>query len=203
MTKATTKKTLTKKPQGKKQHPEKTARSEALSPRGLVIVITGNGKGKTTSAFGQALRAAGQGLNVFIMQFMKGRDYGEYKAVRKYLPQITIRRSGLDSFVMRDNPAPVDIELARRGFAAVKKAVASGKYDMLIFDEINVAVDFKLIPLEELISFIKNKPPALDLVLTGRYAPRALVKLADTVSEVKEIKHHYAAGIKDRAGIEY
>ncbi|HPV50221.1 MAG TPA: cob(I)yrinic acid a,c-diamide adenosyltransferase [Smithellaceae bacterium] len=203
MTKATTKKTLTKKPQGKKQHPEKTARSEALSPRGLVIVITGNGKGKTTSAFGQALRAAGQGLNVFIMQFMKGRDYGEYKAVRKYLPQITIRRSGLDSFVMRDNPAPVDIELARRGFAAVKKAAASGKYDMLILDEINVAVDFKLIPLEELISFIKNKPPALDLVLTGRYAPRALVKLADTVSEVKEIKHHYAAGIKDRAGIEY
>ena len=203
MTKATTKKTLTKKPQGKKQHPEKTARSEALSPRGLVIVITGNGKGKTTSAFGQALRAAGQGLKVFIMQFMKGRDYGEYKAVRKYLPQITIRRSGLDSFVMRDNPAPVDIELARRGFAAVKKAAASGKYDMLILDEINVAVDFKLIPLEELISFIKNKPPALDLVLTGRYAPRALVKLADTVSEVKEIKHHYAAGIKDRAGIEY
>ena len=203
MTKATTKKTLTKKPQGKKQHPEKTARSEALSPRGLVIVITGNGKGKTTSAFGQALRAAGQGLNVFIMQFMKGRDYGEYKAVRKYLPQITIRRSGLDSFVMRDNPAPVDIELARRGFAAVKKAAASGKYDMLILDEINVAVDFKLIPLEELISFIKNKPPALDLVLTGRYAPRALVKLADTVSEVKENKHHYAAGIKDRAGIEY
>ena len=203
MTKATTKKTLTKKPQGKKQHPEKTARSEALSPRGLVIVITGNGKGKTTSAFGQALRAAGQGLNVFIMQFMKGRDYGEYKAVRKYLPQITIRRSGLDSFVMRDNPAPVDIELARRGFAAVKKAAASGKYDMLILDEINVAVDFKLIPLEELISFIKNKPPALDLVLTGRYAPRALVKLADTVSEVKEIKHHYAAGITDRAGIEY
>ena len=194
MTKAATKKTLTKKPQGKKQHPEKTARSEALSPRGLVIVITGNGKGKTTSAFGQALRAAGQGLNVFIMQFMKGRDYGEYKAVRKYLPQITIRRSGLDSFVMRDNPAPVDIELARRGFAAVKKAAASGKYDMLILDEINVAVDFKLIPLEELISFIKNKPPALDLVLTGRYAPRALVKLADTVSEVKEIKHHYAAG---------
>jgi cob(I)alamin adenosyltransferase len=203
MTKAATKKTLTKKPQGKKQHPEKTARPEALSPHGLVIVITGNGKGKTTSAFGQALRAAGHGQRVFIMQFMKGRDYGEYKTVRKYLPQITIRRSGLDSFVMRDNPAQIDIELARRGFEAVKKAASSGKYDMLILDEINVAVDFKLIPVEDLIDFIKNKPPALDLVLTGRYAPRALVKLADTVSEVKEIRHHYAAGIKDRAGIEY
>ena len=97
----------------------------------------------------------------------------------------------------------IDIELARRGFEAVKKAASSGKYDMLILDEINVAVDSKLIPVEDLIDFIKNKPPALDLVLTGRYAPRALVKLADTVSEVKEIRHHYAAGIKDRAGIEY
>ena len=134
---------------------------------------------------------------------MKGRDYGEYKTIHKYLPQLTIRRSGLDSFVMRDNPAPVDIELARRGFETVKKAATSGKYDMLILDEINVAVDFKLIPLAELIDFIKNRPPALDLILTGRYAPRQIRKLADTVSEVKEIKHHYAAGIKDRAGIEY
>ena len=91
----------------------------------------------------------------------------------------------------------------RDSFEAVKKAASSGKYDMLILDEINVAVDFKLIPVEDLIDFIKNKPPARDLVLTGRYAPRALVKLADTVSEVKEIRHHYAAGIKDRAGIEY
>lgn len=192
-----------KKPAENTTPARKTASPDKLSPRGLVIVITGNGKGKTTSAFGQALRAAGHGQRVFIMQFMKGRDYGEYKTIRKYLPQITIRRSGLDSFVMRDNPAPVDIELARRGFETVKKAATSGKYDMLILDEINVAVDFKLIPLAELIDFIKNRPPALDLILTGRYAPRQIRKLADTVSEVKEIKHHYAAGIKDRAGIEY
>jgi cob(I)alamin adenosyltransferase len=104
---------------------------------------------------------------------------------------------------MRDNPAPVDIELARQGFESAKKAVASGKYQMVILDEINVAVDFKLIALEDVIALIKNKPPALDLILTGRYAAKAVVKLADTVSEVKEIKHHYAAGIKDRAGIEY
>lgn len=171
--------------------------------RGLVIVLTGNGKGKTTAAFGQALRAVGQGYRVFILQFMKGRDYGEFVAAEKFLPPLTIRRSGLDSFVMRDNPAPVDIELARQGFDLAKKAIASGKYNMVILDEINVAVDFKLIALEDVIDLIKNKPPALDLILTGRYAAKEIIKLADTVSEIKEIKHHYAAGIKNRAGIEY
>jgi cob(I)alamin adenosyltransferase len=174
-----------------------------LASRGLVIVITGNGKGKTTSAFGQALRAVGQGYKIFIMQFMKGRDYGEFVAAKKYLPRLTVRRSGLDSFVMRDKPAPVDIELARQGFELAKKAIASGKYNMVILDEINVAVDFKLIALEDVTDLIKNKPPGLDLILTGRYAAKEIIKLADTVSEVKEIKHHYAAGTKDRAGIEY
>ena len=187
----------------KPANPKKKASDAALANRGLVIVITGNGKGKTTAAFGQALRAVGQGYRVFIMQFMKGRDYGEFVAAEKYLPRLTIRRSGLDTFVMRDNPAPVDIELARQGFESAKKAIASGKYQMVILDEINVAIDFNLIPLEDVIALIKNKPPALDLILTGRYAAKAIVKLSDTVSEVKEIKHHYAAGIKDRSGIEY
>jgi len=184
-------------------NPKKTTAVAALANRGLVIVITGNGKGKTTSAFGQALRAVGQGYKIFIMQFMKGRDYGEFLAAEKYLPRLTVRRSGLDSFVMRDKPAPVDIELARQGLELAKKAIASGKYNMVILDEINVAIDFNLIPLEEMIRLIKNKPPGLDLILTGRYAAKEIIKLADTVSEVKEIKHHYAAGIKDRAGIEY
>ncbi len=197
------KKTPVKKTAGKASASGKTVSIGIPSTRGLVLVITGNGKGKTTSAFGQALRAVGQGYKVFIMQFMKGRDYGEFKAAEKYLPRLTIRRSGLDSFVMRDNPAPVDIKLARQGFEEAKKAVASGKYNMIILDEINVAVDFKLIPLQDLIDLIKNRPPALDLILTGRYAPKEILKLADTVSEVKEIKHHYAAGVKDRAGIEY
>ena len=184
-------------------NPKKITAVAASANRGLVIVITGNGKGKTTSAFGQALRAVGQGYKVFIMQFMKGRDYGEFVAAKKYLPRLTVRRSGLDSFVMRDKPAPVDVELARQGFELVKKAIVSGKYNMVILDEINVAIDFNLIPLEEMIRLIKNKPPGLDLILTGRYAAKEIIKLADTVSEVKEIKHHYTAGIKDRAGIEY
>ena len=104
---------------------------------------------------------------------------------------------------MRDNPAAVDIELAQKGLELAKKAIKSGKYQMVILDEINVALDFKLIELKEVIELIKNRPAGLDLILTGRYAPPQIIKLADTVSEIKEIKHHYAAGIKDRAGIEY
>ena len=123
--------------------------------RGLVLVHTGNGKGKTTAAFGQALRAVGQGLRVCVIQFMKGRKYGEFLAAERYLPNLTIHLSGLDSFVMRDKPAPVDIELARKGLDMAREAVSSGNYDMVILDEINVAVDFKLIPLEEVINLIR------------------------------------------------
>jgi cob(I)alamin adenosyltransferase len=171
--------------------------------KGLVMVITGNGKGKTTSAFGQALRAVGQGLRVCMIQFMKGRVYGEVLAVRKYLPDMTFYQYGLDSFVMRDNPASIDMELAEEGFAKAKEVIQSGDFDMVILDEINVVADFSLVPEDEVIELIKNKPPELDLILTGRYASQSIQDLADLVSEVREIKHHYNAGIKDRAGIEY
>ena len=176
-----------------------------LSPftRGIVQVYTGNGKGKTTAAFGQALRAIGRGSRVYVLQFMKGRKYGECLAAEKYIPNITIYLAGLDSFVMRNNPAPADVELAKQGLAIAKKVIASGEYDMVILDEINVAVDFNLIPLDEVIDLIRNKPADLDLILTGRYARPEIIAVADLVSEVKEIKHHYSAGIKDRAGIEY
>jgi cob(I)alamin adenosyltransferase len=171
--------------------------------RGLVQVYTGNGKGKTTAAFGQALRALGHGFRVCVVQFMKGRKYGEFIAAEKHLPNLTIHLSGLDSFVMRENPAPIDIELARQGLELAHKAVASGDYDMVILDEINVALDFKLIPLADVVALIRSKPTALDMILTGRYAPPEIMEIADTVSEIREIKHHYGAGIKDRAGIEY
>lgn len=171
--------------------------------RGLVMVITGNGKGKTTSAFGQALRALGQGYRVCMIQFMKGRKYGEVIAAEKYLPELTLYQFGLDSFVMRNNSAQVDVDIAREGFEKAKEIIQNGDYDMVILDEINVAVDFNLIPEEEMLDLVKNKPPELDLILTGRYASDKLQEMADLVSEVTEIKHHYNAGIKDRAGIEY
>lgn len=175
----------------------------SIAKRGLVMVITGNGKGKTTSSFGQALRAIGQGYKVCIIQFMKGRKYGEVIAAEKYLPDLQIYQFGLDSFVMRNNPAPVDVEMAQQGLEKAKEIIARGEYDMIILDEINVALDFKLIPEEEVLEMVKNKPAELDLLLSGRYAPEKLREIADLVSEVTEIKHHYNAGIKDRAGIEF
>ena len=170
---------------------------------GLVMVLTGDGKGKTTSALGQALRAVGHGFKVYMIQFMKGRKYGEVIAAEKHLPDLIVEQFGLDSFVMRNNPAPVDIELAREGLKRAQEIIASSAYDMVILDEINVAIDFKLISLDEVLNLIKNKPLELNLILTGRYAPPEIVEIADMVSEVKEIKHHYASGIKGRAGIEF
>ncbi len=179
--------------------------AETLSrySRGLVMVLTGNGKGKTTAAMGQALRAVGHGKKVLVIQFMKGRKYGEVLAAEKYLPGITMVQSGLDSFVMRDNPAAVDVELAKQGLEMAREAFASGAHDMVILDEINVAVDFNLVSLPDLLDLIRSKPPAMDLILTGRYAPPEVVEMADTVSEIQEIRHHYTKGTKERAGIEY
>ena len=171
--------------------------------KGIVLVLTGDGKGKTTAAIGQALRAAGHGKKIFIVQFMKGKKYGEVLCAEKNLPGITFIQSGLDSFVMKDNPAPVDIDLAQQGLKLAGEAVASGKYEMVILDEINVALDFKLVSTREVLTMIKNKPDNVDIVLTGRYAPAEIIEAADTVSEVREIKHHYAKGIKERAGIEF
>ncbi|MBN2282652.1 MAG: cob(I)yrinic acid a,c-diamide adenosyltransferase [Deltaproteobacteria bacterium] len=171
--------------------------------KGLIIVLTGNGKGKTTSALGQALRAVGHGLKVHMIQFMKGRKYGETIAAERYLPDFTVELFGLDSFVMRENPAPVDVELAQKGLERAREVVASGDYDMVILDEINVAVDFKLIPLKDVLELLERKPDSLDLVLTGRYASPEVIEMADTVSEIQEVKHHYAKGIKERRGIEY
>lgn len=178
-------------------------KADNLAKQGLVMVITGDGKGKTTSAFGQALRATGHGYRVCIIQFMKGRLYGEALAIQKYLPTIDLYQYGLDSFVMRDNPAPVDIGLARQGLEKAKEVIASGTYDMIILDEINVALDFKLIPEEEVLALLAGKPAETDIILTGRYATPRIQEIADMVSEVREIKHHYNAGVKNQTGIEY
>lgn len=171
--------------------------------KGIVFVYTGNGKGKTTAALGLALRALGHGCKVFVVQFMKGRDYGEVLSAKQFLPNLIIYQSGLDSFVMKDNPSPVDIELARQGLEVAKKAITSGEFDMVILDEINVALDFKLVPLEEVVELIKTKPPELDLGLTGRYAPPEIIELADLVTEMVEIKHPYHQGAPARKGFEY
>jgi len=171
--------------------------------RGTVQVYTGNGKGKTTASLGLALRAVGHGLSVYMLQFMKGSsNYGELTSAGK-LPNFTIEQSGRDEFVDRANPAQVDIDLAAEGLAKARAAVSSGDYDIVILDEANVALDFGLIALEDILTLIEQRPEHVELVLTGRSAHPEVVKVADLVSEVLNIRHHYDAGVEAREGIEY
>ncbi len=170
--------------------------------KGIVMLFTGDGKGKTTAALGAAVRAAGHGAEVLIIQFMKGRLYGELTAVEK-LDNLTIEQYGRDEFVDPKDPEKIDVELAEKGWARALEAVASDPPSLLVLDEINIAVSFGLIPLESVVDFVRNRPDGLDLILTGRYAARELIDIADTVTEMKEIKHHYNAGVQMRKGIEY
>jgi cob(I)alamin adenosyltransferase len=169
---------------------------------GLIMVFTGEGKGKTTAAVGQAIRALGHGFRVYMIHFMKGRDYGEFLATAQ-LPNLTLVRAGRDDFVNRDNPDPIDLELAREGFAKARAAVLNGEYDLVVLDEINVAVDYKLINEDDLFSLLEEKPEEVTVILTGRGASAELVKRADLVSEVLAIKHHYEQGAECCPGIEY
>ncbi|MGC1120073.1 MAG: cob(I)yrinic acid a,c-diamide adenosyltransferase [Candidatus Methanofastidiosia archaeon] len=171
--------------------------------KGLVHVYTGNGKGKTTAALGLAIRAAGHGLKVCMIQFMKGRiNYGELETA-KLIPNFEIKQVGRPDFVSRENPDPEDIRLAQEGFEYAKTVISSGQYDMVILDEINVAMDFRLIPRHHVIALIKEKPETVELVLTGRECPPDIVEIADYVTEVLEIKHPYSKGVKARKGIEW
>ena len=171
--------------------------------KGLVQVFTGNGKGKTTAALGTILRAAGHGLRVFVVFFMKGKyDYGEFSTLTK-LPNVDIASFG---FRRRTDPAnikPEEIEQARLALAAAREATLSGNYDLVVMDEVNVALSLNLIKLEEVIKLIKDKPPDVELILTGRYADTRLIELADLVTEMVKVKHPFDKGIKARKGIEY
>lgn len=170
---------------------------------GTVQVYTGDGKGKTTAALGQALRAWGHGRRVIVIQFMKGRiNYGELAAAEK-LDGFDIIQMGREIFVSKENPDPVDVEMARDALRLLGDKVKSGDYDMVIADEINVALDFGLIDLEPVLELMNNKPPELELVLTGRSAHPEVIEAADLVSEVREIKHHFKEGVSAREGVEY
>ncbi|MFO7915679.1 MAG: cob(I)yrinic acid a,c-diamide adenosyltransferase [Candidatus Krumholzibacteriales bacterium] len=173
-----------------------------LDKIGTVQIYTGDGKGKTTASIGAAVRAAGHGWKVFMIQFMKGRLYGEIASAER-LENITIEQHGRDEFVDPEKPEQIDIELARKGWARAADVVEAGETDMLILDEINIAENFGLVKLEEILEFIRNKPPALEIIMTGRRAHPGLIEAADTVTEMREIKHHYASSVKARKGIEY
>lgn len=170
---------------------------------GTVQVYTGDGKGKTTAALGQALRTVGHGQKVIVIQFMKGQiNYGELRAIEN-IPGLEIEQYGLPTFVERGNPSKEDRELARKGFERAKEVIQGATHDMVVLDEINVAVEYGLIGLDETLDLLKAKPRGMELVLTGRYAAKEIIELADLVTEMKEIKHHYQKGIQAREGIEY
>ena len=170
--------------------------------KGYIHVYTGNGKGKTTAALGLGLRAAGAGFKIHMFQFMKGRRYSEIDGLEG-INNFSVSQHGRDEFVNKENPEDIDIKMAQEGFSKAKEMIKENKHDMIILDEINVAVDFKLIELEEVVDLVREKPEKLELVLTGRYADPKLVKIADYVSEVLEIKHPYQEGILGRKGVDF
>lgn len=171
--------------------------------QGFVQIYTGNGKGKSTAAIGQAVRAAGFGLKTYIAQFMKEFPYNELNSLKYLNKWITIEQFGGDEFVYKKElPGKDELAKAKRGLQAANEKMSSGNYDLVVLDESIVAIYFKLIKTEDLTEIINNKPANVELILTGRYCPEELIELADLVTEMKEIKHYYRNGIKSRRGIE-
>jgi cob(I)alamin adenosyltransferase len=171
--------------------------------KGMVQIFTGNGKGKTSAALGAIIRALGHGLKAYIVFFMKGKyPYGEFSTLSK-LPNVDVDSFGLRCLTDRANINPEEIEQAKLAMSAAREAMLSGNYNLVVLDEVNVAVNFKLIELDEVVRLIGDKPRNVELILTGRYADARLIELADLVTEMVKIKHPYDKGVKARKGIEY
>ena len=166
----------------------------------MIHVYTGNGKGKTTAALGLAVRASGAGLRVYFAQFIKGKCYSELIALKKF-KNIKVEQFGRGCFIKK-KPLSKDVELAERGLSRIETAIVGRKYDVIILDEVNVALKLGILKAERVLNLIKTAPKSLEIVLTGRGALKEVIREADLVSEIKEIKHYYNNGIKARIGIE-
>ncbi len=169
--------------------------------KGYVQVYTGDGKGKTTAAFGLALRAAGAGLRVFIAQFVKGMDYSELKALKRFDDSITLQQYGTGCFIFGE-PKDADVQAACQGYKKLQQIVSSGMYDVVILDEANIAAYYNLISVDDLVELIQTKPENVELIITGRYAHEEIINRADLVTEMREIKHYFHKGVEARTGIE-
>jgi cob(I)alamin adenosyltransferase len=175
-------------------------------PKGLVVVITGNGKGKTTTALGITVRACGHNLRTCIIQFMKGDIYaGEWDGIKKMNCQVELISTGKGFCGIQGNPYPYKEhrENAQEAIRLARQKIESGQFDIVILDEINNALSLRLVDLEQVLEVIRQKPAGMHLVLTGRDAHPQVIDLADTVSEIKEIKHAYRKGIEPQPGIDY
>ena len=172
-----------------------------MKQKGFIQVYTGNGKGKTTAALGLALRATGRNMKVLIVQFMKKWDYGELHSV-KLIPNITLKTFGTKDFIYKGKTKKIDYQEAEKAWIFGIKGIQSGNYDIVIFDELNMALYYELLNLEKVIELIKNKPEHIEIIITGRYAHKKIIEIADLVTEMKEIKHYFNKGIQARIGIE-
>jgi len=171
--------------------------------KGYIHIYTGNGKGKTTAALGLALRAAGSGLKTFIAMFMKDFQYGETKSIKHLSDWIRLEQYGNDAFVFRkQHPGKKDLQAARQALMKTQEAMFSAEYDIVILDEVCVAIHYALLETQEVLALLKVKPEPLELILTGRYCPPELIEKADLVTEMQEIKHYYREDAVARKGIE-
>ncbi len=171
--------------------------------QGLIQVYTGEGKGKTTCALGLALRAVGRGFKVLMIQWLKTGDTGEVTSAARLAPDLAIRSMGRPGFINFKSPASRDVALAREALDAARQALSGGEYDLVILDEINVALSFGLVPTAEVLAMLAARPPWVEVILTGRSAPEEIIEKADLVTEMRPIKHYYATGTAARLGIEW
>lgn len=171
-----------------------------MDKKGYIQIYTGNGKGKTTAALGLSLRAVCAGRKVFFGQFTKGMKYSELNAAN-YLPNFTLEQFGRDTFIF-GNPSKEDIEAAKEGLKRAEEALTSGEYDVVVLDEINIAIYYELLTVEEVIDMLDKRAENVEVILTGRYAKDKLTEKADLVTEMREIKHYYKQGVPARKGIE-
>lgn len=171
---------------------------------GLVIIFTGDGKGKTTAALGMALRSVGHDMRTLVVQFLKGgTPSGEILAAERFLPGVNIVQGGRPGFLTPGQASVEDQELAKEALDTVAAVFADGGYDLVIMDEVNVAVRMGLLSVEEVLDVLAQRRPEQHVVLTGRWAPARLVEAADTVSEIREVKHHFHQGVMAQPGIEF
>jgi cob(I)alamin adenosyltransferase len=173
--------------------------------RGLVIVNTGPGKGKTTAAMGTALRAVGQGMRVLMLQFLKGSwHYGELDAVKAFGDKFVMKQMGRGFVkVGAEKPEPEDVRMVEEAWHEAEQAIASGECDLVILDEINYAISYGMLDPAKVVETLKKKPEMVHVILTGRNAHPTIVELADTVTEMRQVKHAYEKGVMAQQGIEY
>ncbi len=186
--------------------PEKASCHKVSSAKlkGLVSIFTGEGKGKTTAAIGLAVRAAGHGLKAYIIMFAKGGQFsrGEERAL-SCVPNITFDTYPQDKWLKKGSITPQQKSLAQAALGRAKEAMLCGRYNIIVLDEINIAVDYNLVSIDDVVELIKEKPAGVELVLTGRHAHPKLIEMADLVTDMVKIKHPYDKGINAREGIDF